>query len=213
MYILGISAFFHDSAAALIEDGQIIAAAQEERFSRIKHDDGFPAQAIRFCLDFASLSIDDLDCVVFYDKPFLKFERLLDTYLAYSPKGLLSFIKAMPLWLKKKIFIKKIIRDELKKLTGQETGKLKILFTEHHLSHAASAYYPSSFEEAAIVTIDGVGEWATDFDIQSGKKQPDYFKRNAFSAFSGAALFCFYLFSGIPGEFRRIQIDGPGTLW
>jgi carbamoyltransferase len=214
MYILGISAFFHDSAAALIEDGRTIAAAQEERFSRIKHDDVFPVQAIQFCLDFASLSIDDLDCVVFYDKPFLKFERLLDTYLAYSPKGLLSFIKAMPLWLKKKIFIKKIIRDELKKLTGQDTGKIKILFTEHHLSHAASAYYPSPFEEAAIVTIDGVGEWATTSILRAEKNSLTVLKELRFPHSLGLLYSAFTYFLGFrvnSGEYKLMGLAPYGV--
>jgi len=214
MYILGISAFFHDSAAALIEDGQILAAAQEERFSRIKHDDGFPVHAIKFCLDFASISIDDLDCIVFYDKPFLKFERLLDTYLAYSPKGLLSFIRAMPLWLKKKIFIKKIIRDELEKLTGRETGKIKILFTEHHLSHAASAYYPSPFEEAAIVTIDGVGEWATTSIFKAEKNSLTVLKEIRFPHSLGLLYSAFTYFLGFrvnSGEYKLMGLAPYGN--
>lgn len=159
--ILGISAFYHDSAAVIIEDGAIVAAAQEERFTRKKHDSSFPANAVKFCLDYSGSSIDDLDAVVFYDKPFLKFERLLETYYAFAPKGLISFITAMPVWLKEKIFLKKVIREELKKISGYNEKKLKLLFPEHHLSHAASAFYPSPFEEAAIITIDGVGEWAT----------------------------------------------------
>lgn len=159
--ILGISAFYHDSAAAVIEDGIIIAAAQEERFTRKKHDPSFPANAVKFCLDYAGFTMDELDAVVFYDKPFLKFERLLETYYAFAPKGLISFITAMPVWLKEKIFLKKIIREELKKISGYDKKKLKLLFSEHHLAHAASAFYPSPFEEAAIVTVDGVGEWAT----------------------------------------------------
>jgi carbamoyltransferase len=214
MYILGISAFFHDSAAALIEDGRTIAAAQEERFSRIKHDDGFPVQAIGYCLEFASLSISDLDCVVFYEKSFLKFERLLDTYLAYSPKGLVSFIRAMPLWLKKKIFVKKIIRDELKKLTGQETGNLKILFTEHHLSHAASAYYPSSFEEAAVVTIDGVGEWATTSIFKAEKNSMTVLKEIRFPHSMGLLYSAFTYFLGFrvnSGEYKLMGLAPYGN--
>jgi carbamoyltransferase len=154
MNILGISAFYHDSAACLLQDGVLTAAAQEERFSRIKHDDGFPAQSIAFCLDYAGLSIDAIDYIIFYDKPLIKFERLLQTYLACAPFGLRSFIMAMPLWLKKKLWIPDII--------ARETGfKGKILFAEHHESHAASAFFPSPFEEAAIITADGVGEWTT----------------------------------------------------
>ena len=161
MIILGISAFYHDSAAAIIQDGKIIAAAQEERFTRKKHDASFPFNAIQFCIKYAGTSIDELDAIAFYDKPFLKFERLLETYYVFAPKGLLSFVKAMPVWLKEKLFLKKVIRDELKKIEAFDQKKLKLLFPEHHLSHAASAFYPSPFKDAAILTIDGVGEWAT----------------------------------------------------
>ena len=213
MHILGISAFFHDSAAALIEDGNIIAAAQEERFSRIKHDDRFPIHAIKFCLDFASISVDDLECVVFYDKPFLKFERLLETYLSNSPKGLFSFIKAMPLWLKQKLFLKKIIRQELKTLTGNDTGKLKILFTEHHLSHAASAYYPSSFEESAIVTIDGVGEWATTSISKADKNKITILKEIRFPHSIGLLYSSFTYFLGFrvnSGEYKLMGLAPYG---
>ncbi len=154
MYILGISAFYHDSAACLLKDGEIIAAAQEERFSRKKHDAGFPGGAINFCLNYAGITAKELDIVAFYDKPFLKFERLLETYLTYAPAGLRSFIKAMPVWIKEKLWMKDYIQKEL----GYEG---KIIFPEHHESHAASAFYPSPFNEAAILTMDGVGEWTT----------------------------------------------------
>lgn len=154
MYILGISAYYHDSAACLVKDGEIIAAAQEERFTRIKHDHSFPTNAIKYCLKAAGISGDDLDYVSFYDKPFLKFERILETYLAYAPIGIQSFLKAMPLWVKKKIWIKELIRDEI-----NYSGK--IIFPEHHESHAAAAFFPSPFSEAAFITMDGVGEWAT----------------------------------------------------
>ena len=154
MNILGISAFYHDSAVALIIDGKIIAAAQEERFSRKKHDHRFPINAVAYCLQEASLTIDEIDIVAFYDKPFLKFERILETYLTYAPKGIKSFIKAMPLWIKEKLWLKEIISSEL-------GYKGKILFPEHHQSHAASAFYPSPFEDAAFITFDGVGEWTT----------------------------------------------------
>lgn len=164
--VLGISAFYHDSAAALIVDGQIIAAAQEERFTRKKHDDGFPDRAIQYCLGEAGLDISDLECVVFYDKPFVKFERLLETYHAFVPKGLQSFINSIPVWLKDKLFMKRIIRTHLNAL-GNCTN-VPLLFSEHHLSHAASAFYPSPFNEAAILTIDGVGEWTTTA-ISAGK--------------------------------------------
>jgi carbamoyltransferase len=161
MKILGISAFYHDSAAAIVIDGKIVAAAQEERFTRKKQDESFPVNAIKYCLDEASVKIDQLDAVVFYDKPMLKFERLLETYYGFAPKGLASFVVAIPVWLKEKVFLKKIIIDKLKEIQDFDKRKLKLLFTEHHLSHAASAFYPSEFEKAAILTIDGVGEWAT----------------------------------------------------
>ena len=159
--ILGISAFYHDSAAAVVVDGHIVAAMQEERFTRIKHDPDFPLQSARYCLEQAGLTLDQLDAVVFYDKPFLKFERLIETYYHHAPAGLLSFLKAMPVWMKEKLFLRRIIRDELEKVGDYDRKKLKILFPEHHLSHAASAFYPSPYNEAAILTIDGVGEWAT----------------------------------------------------
>jgi carbamoyltransferase len=161
MNILGLSAFYHDSAAAIISNGEIIAAAQEERFSRKKHDPGFPEHAVRFCLDYSGVSIGDLDAIAFYDKPLLKFERLLDTYYSFAPAGLRSFMYAIPVWLREKMFIKRTILTELQKIGDLDRKKVRLLFPEHHLSHAASAYYPSPFEEAAILTIDGVGEWAT----------------------------------------------------
>jgi len=168
MKILGISAFYHDSASALIEDGKIVAAAQEERFTRKKHDPGFPINAVKYCLDYAGVSIDQLDAVAFYDKPLLKFERLLETYYAFSPKGLRSFVTSIPVWINEKMFLKKLLLDHLKKIDDFDKKQLKLLFPEHHLSHAASAFYPSTFEEAAIVTVDGVGEWAT-ASISQGK--------------------------------------------
>ena len=161
MRILGISSFYHDSAACVIRDGEIIAAAQEERFTRRKHDPSFPIHAIRFCLDTAGARIADLDAVAFYDKPFLKFERLLETYYAFAPRGVASFIASMPVWIKEKIFLRNLIQDELSSIEPFDPSKLKLLFPEHHLSHAASAFYPSPFREAAILTIDGVGEWGT----------------------------------------------------
>ncbi|QHI35247.1 Decarbamoylnovobiocin carbamoyltransferase [Kordia antarctica] len=161
MTILGISAFYHDSAAAIVQDGKVIAAAQEERFTRKKHDPAFPTNAVEYCLAYAGKTIDQLDAVVFYDKPLLKFERLLETYYGFSPKGVASFITAIPVWLKEKMFLKKLIRDELKEIQSFDKKKLKLLFPEHHLSHAASAFYPSPYKKAAILTLDGVGEWAT----------------------------------------------------
>ena len=159
--ILGISAFYHDSAAALIEDGIIIAAAQEERFSRKKHDDRFPTNAIQFLLKNSKCSLNDIDKIVFYEKPFLKFERLLETYIGFSPKGFKQFSKAIPIWLKEKLFQKNEIIRYLKQIDITFTPEEKILFSEHHFSHAASAYYPSPFNNAIILTADGVGEWAT----------------------------------------------------
>jgi carbamoyltransferase len=159
--ILGISAFYHDSAAALVIDGKIAAAAQEERFTRIKHTPDFPTHAIKYCLEYSGLDIDELDAVIFYDKPFLKFERLLETYYAFAPRGLRSFLQAMPVWLSKKIFLKKIIKDELTAIQKYNKKKLKVLFSEHHMSHAASAFFPSPFKSSSILTIDGVGEWST----------------------------------------------------
>ena len=161
MRVLGISAFYHDSAAALIEDGQIVAAAQEERFSRRKHDARFPRQAIAYCLSAAGARPTDVDYVAFYDKPFLKFERLLETYLAFAPRGFRSFRLAIPLWLREKLFQKFLLRNELRRLSADVDWDKRLLFGEHHQSHAASAFFPSPFEEAAILTLDGVGEWAT----------------------------------------------------
>jgi carbamoyltransferase len=159
--ILGISAFYHDSAAALLVDGEIVAAAQEERFTRKKHTPDFPVQAVKYCLEEAGYSIDELDAVVFYDKPLLKFERLLETYYAFSPAGIVSFLKSIPVWVREKMFLKKLIHEGLAESGTYDKKKLRLLFSEHHLSHAASAFYPSPFQEAAILSIDGVGEWAT----------------------------------------------------
>ncbi|MFB6344150.1 MAG: carbamoyltransferase [bacterium] len=159
--ILGISAFYHDSAAAILHDDRILGAAQEARFSRNKHDSTFPVQSIQYCLEESGNRIDDLDAVVFYDKPFRKFERLLETYYAFAPSGLRSFLSAIPVWIKEKLFQKKLIKDELNELQPHDTDGLNLLFTEHHQSHAASAFYPSPFESAAVLTLDGVGEWAT----------------------------------------------------
>lgn len=161
MKILGISAFYHDSAAAFLEDGHILAAAQEERFSRIKHDAGFPTHAVDYVLQEAGYDLSHVDAIVFYDKPFLKLERLLESYLSYAPRGIRSFIMAMPVWLKEKMFLKRMIRQSLEDMGFEGVKNIPLLFPEHHLSHAASAFYPSPFEEAAILTIDGVGEWAT----------------------------------------------------
>ena len=170
MYIIGISSFYHDSAACLIKDGKIISAAQEERFTRIKHDSNFPRHAINFCLKFNNINVDEIDNIVFYEKPFMKFERLVETYLAFAPKGFCSFAKAMPIWIKDKLFQKSLIIKELNNVLGNKVNwRERLLFSEHHLSHAASAFYPSPFENAAILTLDGVGEWTTT-SIAIGKK-------------------------------------------
>lgn len=161
MKILGLSAFYHDSAAALIIDGEIIAAAQEERFTRRKHDAVFPSHAIKYCLETAGIGLDDVDHIAFYDKPLLKFERLLETYLAFAPRGFKSFSQAIPIWLREKLFLGDLLRKELQPLGTRKITDDRVLFIEHHLSHAASAFYASPFEEAAVLTIDGVGEWAT----------------------------------------------------
>ena len=162
MYILGISAYYHDSAACLIDDGEIIAAAQEERFTRIKYDANFPVNAITYCLAEANLKPDKIDYIVFYDKPFLKFERLLETYLAFAPRGFQNFVTSVPIWVKEKLFQKSLITKSLRDLWGKEIDWTeRLLFSEHHLSHAASAFFPSPFNEAAVLTMDGVGEWST----------------------------------------------------
>jgi carbamoyltransferase len=159
--ILGISAYYHDSAAALLVDGKIIAAAQEERFTRKKHDPDFPAHAAAYCLAEAGLTLDQIDHVAFYDKPFLKFERLLETYLSFAPRGFASFKTAMPVWLREKLFLKSLLLKHLREISPSFDGEEKLIFSEHHLSHAASAFFPSPFEKAAVLTMDGVGEWAT----------------------------------------------------
>ncbi|MBT4053111.1 MAG: hypothetical protein HOE73_08480, partial [Bacteroidetes Order II. Incertae sedis bacterium] len=153
-FILGISAYYHDSAACIVRDGEVVAAAQEERFTRIKHDHRFPKNAVQYCLKAAGITAEEVDHVAFYDKPWLKFERLLETYVAFAPAGLPSFIKSMPLWLKEKLWME----DSIKKDIGYEGD---VFFPEHHQSHAASAFYPSPYERAAVLTLDGVGEWAT----------------------------------------------------
>jgi carbamoyltransferase len=172
MYLLGISAYYHDAAACLIRDGEIIAAAQEERFTRKKHDPAFPKNAIAYCLSEARLTLHEVDYVVFYDKPFLKFERLLETYLAFAPRGFQSFVTSLPIWLKDKLFQKTMITSALKELCCEDVNwESRLLFSEHHLSHAASAFFPSPFNDAAVLTMDGVGEWTTtSLAIGSGNK-------------------------------------------
>lgn len=213
MKILGISAFYHDSAAAIIEDGEIIAAAQEERFTRKKHDPAFPVNAVRFCLEYAGVSIDELDAVAFYDKPLLKFERLLETYYAFAPKGIRSFITAIPVWLKEKMFLKRLIHEELEKIGEYDKRKLKMLFPEHHLSHAASAFYPSPFEEAAILTIDGVGEWATASICKGSGKDITILKELHFPHSIGLLYSAFTYFLGFrvnSGEYKLMGLAPYG---
>ncbi|MEZ4929687.1 MAG: carbamoyltransferase N-terminal domain-containing protein, partial [Chitinophagales bacterium] len=161
MVVLGISAYYHDSAAVILENGIIKAAVQEERFTRLKHDKAFPKNAIIACLNITHLHINQIDVIVFYDKPFLKFERLLQTYMEEAPKGWWQFVRAMPAWLKEKLFIKDQLKKELKEIGDINWKKTKLQFSKHHLSHAASAFFPSPFQKAAILTVDGVGEWAT----------------------------------------------------
>ncbi len=168
--ILGISAFYHDSAACILKDGKILAAAQEERFTRKKHDSSYPYNAIKFVLKYANLSLNEVDQIVFFEKPFLKFERLLETYVAFAPRGFFSFAKAMPLWIKEKLFQKNLLFNKLKNHDKNYKSDMNIYFSDHHLSHAASAFFPSPFEEAVIITADGVGEWATT-TVAVGKKE------------------------------------------
>src|SRR5690554_1439182 len=161
MLILGISCFYHDAAAAIIEDGLVLSAAQEERFTRIKHDEQFPEHAIRYCLEQAGIELHQLDAIVFYEKPLLKFERIIETFTQVAPKGWRSFIYAMPKWINEKLFFKSLIKKHLRQIGELDFKKTSLLFTEHHMSHAASAFYPSNFEDSAILIVDGVGEWAT----------------------------------------------------
>lgn len=214
MKILGISAFYHDSAAAIIDNGEIIAAAQEERFTRKKHDPNFPANAVKFCLDYAGINLNQLDAIAFYDKPLLKFERLLETYYAFVPKGLSSFITAIPVWLKEKMFLKRLLLEELEKVGSFDKKKIKLLFPEHHLSHAASAYYPSPFEDAAILTIDGVGEWAT-ASISHGKgKDIKILKEMKFPHSLGLLYSAFTYFLGFKvnsGEYKLMGLAPYGV--
>lgn len=214
MKILGISAFYHDSAAAIIEDGEIIAAAQEERFTRKKHDPGFPTNAVKFCLNYGGTTLDQLDAIAFYDKPLLKFERLLETYYAFAPKGLSSFITAMPVWLKEKMFLKRLLHEELEKIGTFDKKKVKLLFPEHHLSHAASAYYPSPFDEAAILTIDGVGEWATASICHGKGKDITILKELKFPHSLGLLYSAFTYFLGFKvnsGEYKLMGLAPYGV--
>lgn len=214
MNILGISAFYHDSAAAFLEDGAIIAAAQEERFTRKKQDAGFPSNAIQYVLDESGYSLQQVDVIVFYDKPFLKLERLLESYLSYAPRGIRSFIAAMPVWLKEKMFLKRMIRQSLTEMGFEEVKKIPLLFPEHHLSHAASAFYPSPFEEAAILTIDGVGEWATASISKGSGTQITLIKELNFPHSLGLLYSAFTYFLGFKvnsGEYKLMGLAPYGV--
>ena len=208
---LGISAYYHDSAACVVIDGEIIAAAHEERFTRKKHDAGFPSNAVKYCLNEAGISLGDCEAVVFYDKPFIKFERLLETYHAFAPKGLVSFLSAIPVWIKEKVFMKKLLRDELRKI---EKTEVNLLFPEHHLSHAASAFYPSPFAEAAILTIDGVGEWATAAIGKGTGNSIEIFKELKFPHSVGLLYSAFTYYCGFrvnSGEYKLMGLAPYGN--
>ena len=211
--ILGISAFYHDSAATIVVNGKIIAAAQEERFTRIKHDSNYPFNAVEFVLKFAGLKLNDVDHIVFYEKPFLKFERLLETYVAFAPKGFKSFSKSMPIWLKEKLFQKKILFNELKKHDKNFKEDTKILFSEHHLSHAASAFYPSPYKDAVILTADGVGEWATTTVAIGNENKIDIIKEIHFPHSLGLLYSSFTYFIGFKvnsGEYKLMGLAPYG---
>lgn len=213
MRILGLSAFYHDSAAALVEDGRIVAAAQEERFSRKKHDPRFPRHAVEYCLREAGAKIGDVDHVVFYDKPFLKFERLLETYLAFAPAGLRSFSMSLPLWVREKLFQKDLLLDALNEATGAKVPAAKLLFCEHHLSHAASAYFPSPFDDAVVLTMDGVGEWATTSLAMGKGAQLDVLREIHFPHSLGLLYSAFTYYTGFKvnsGEYKVMGLAPYG---
>ncbi len=213
MRILGISAFYHDSAATLVRDGEIIAAAQEERFTRKKHDSGFPSNAVEFCLAQDGVALDDVDYVVFYDKPFLKFERLLETYVAFAPRGLRSFQMSIPLWIREKLFQKSLLHEDLEKFGANFDWEHKLLFTEHHQSHAASAFYPSPFEEALILTMDGVGEWATTSVAVGRGNKLDIIKEIYFPHSLGLLYSAFTYYTGFKvnsGEYKVMGLAPYG---
>jgi carbamoyltransferase len=212
--VLGLSAFYHDSAAALVEDGRIIAAAQEERFTRKKFDAGYPRLAINYCLKAGRINLKDVDQVVFYDKPFIKFERLLETYLTYSPRGFTSFRMALPLWLREKLFQKSLLANELKLLEPDFDWNDRLTFSEHHLSHAASAFYPSPFEKAAILTLDGVGEWTTTAVAIGDGKDLAIHKEIHFPHSLGLLYSAFTYYTGFKvnsGEYKLMGLAPYGT--
>ena len=213
MRVLGLSAYYHDSAAALIQDGVIVAAAQEERFTRKKHDARFPAQALQYCLAAAGVGLGDIDRVVFYDKPFLKFERLVETYVAFAPRGFKSFRMSIPLWLREKLFLKDLLSKELKKVDAQGKWNGELLFSEHHLSHAASAFFPSPFEEAVVLTMDGVGEWATTSAAIGKGKSLEVFKEIHFPHSLGLLYSSFTYYTGFKvnsGEYKVMGLAPYG---
>jgi len=214
MRILGISAFYHDSAAALLRDGEIIAAAQEERFTRKKHDSRFPSHAMEFCLGREGVNLAEIDYVVFYDKPFLKFERLLETYVAFAPHGIRSFQMAIPLWVREKLFQKSLLHDELKRIGGDFDWMERLLFTEHHQSHAASAFYPSPFEQALVLTMDGVGEWATTSVALGRGNHLEIIKEIDFPHSLGLLYSAFTYYTGFKvnsGEYKVMGLAPYGT--
>lgn len=214
MKILGISCFYHDSAAAIIVDNQIIAAVQEERFTRVKHTPVFPSNSIKYCIEETGFEINELDAIVFYDKPIVKFERLLSTFYEVAPKGLIPFLKSIPIWLKEKLFLRKLIFDNLKEIDPQlKKSDLNLLFTEHHISHAASTFYPSNFKESAILTIDGVGEWCTASISKGNDKKIEIFKELHFPHSIGLlySAFTYYLgFRVNSGEYKLMGLAPYG---
>ena len=213
MKILGVSAFYHDSAAAMVVDGDVLAAAQEERFSRRKHDPRFPHHAVNYCLEEAGLKLDEVDFVAFYDKPFLKFERLLETYLAFAPRGFNSFRMAMPLWLKEKLFQKNLIKKKLQKHLPDFDARGRLLFAEHHQSHAASAFFPSPYEEAVVLTMDGVGEWTTTSASLGKGNSLEIFKEIHFPHSVGLLYSAFTYYTGFKvnsGEYKVMGLAPYG---
>src|ERR1700724_598733 len=214
MLVLGISAFYHDSAAALLRDGEIVAAAQEERFTRKKHDPAFPRNAVAYCLAEGGIALEDVDFVVYYEKPFLKFERLLETYVAFAPRGLRSFRMAIPLWVREKLFQKNLLHNELKQFSKEFDWEHRLLFAEHHQSHAASAFYPSPFEDALILTMDGVGEWATTSVALGRGNHLEIVKEVHFPHSLGLLYSAFTYYTGFKvdsGEYKVMGLAPYGT--
>ncbi len=212
--ILGVSAFYHDSAACILKDGEIIAAAQEERFTRKKHDSSYPRNAIDFVLNFSDLKLSEVDQIVFFEKPFLKFERLLETYVAFAPKGFISFSKAMPVWIKEKLFQKNLLFNKLKEHDKNYKSDQNIFFSDHHLSHAASAFFPSPFDEAIVLTADGVGEWATTTVAIGKNNKLDIKKEIHFPHSLGLLYSAFTYYTGFKvnsGEYKLMGLAPYGN--